>query len=440
MDPRLSEAAQVGDVCALGELLKEDPLILEKLALSSSLQNPLHIASLAGRPAFVQEIATLKPSFAKERNEDGFTPLHIASATGNIEVVRELLKVGPELCMLKDKEGRTPLHWAAMKGRVAVIEELMSVCPEAIKEQTARGDTALNLAANNNQFEALKLMVEKLDDDGVDSDPLNAKNGDGKSILQAAVTSKQPQVVDFLSSQSKVGKETIEVLSGERHEAANDLASVVSQTEKSLTKPNSTKSRESDQSSQNNFDSIWSEVEEMVLVVASLIVTVTYQAGLSPPQTIWKDSMKLDKRCISHHLFFSSTNFCPIASYYLFMSFNTSGFFSAVFLIFFFRKPSYVQVLLPLSLISMMITYITLSVSMSPNGLSLLVIYVATLAIFLYCILAVQVVKTMLHSAVRIAAGKVSNMTKAMIKKKSSTASASKVLGKKFGSILSRNV
>ncbi|XP_028780808.1 uncharacterized protein LOC114737079 [Neltuma alba] len=149
------------------------------------------------------------------------------------------------------------------------------------------------------------------------------------------------------------------------------------------------------QTEEKSKKGIFESLDQMVLVVASLIATVTYQAGLSPPQTIWKEDMKNHPKCIFHRT--NPSHSCPDITYYLFMSFNTAGFFAAVLLIFFYGKGSYVRVLLPVALVSMMITYITLSVSMSPNALSLLILYLITLAIFLYCILAIEMVKKVIH-------------------------------------------
>lgn len=223
-----------------------------------------------------------------------------------------------------------------------------------------------------------------------------------------------------------VGKATIDVVTVDQLNEQTNAKPQANRNKKATTKADSTQ-QSSQSTDDNSSSSIWSEVEEMVLVVASLIATITYQAGLSPPQTIWGDNVKLDKQCTSHYSFFGSTSLCPVAAYYLFMSFNTSGFFSSIFLIFFFRKPSYVQVLLPVALLSMVVTYMTLSVTMSPNGLSLLLIYVATLLIFLYCMLAVEVVKTIFRNAFSFAAGKVSDVTKAIKNRRSSSANVSKL-------------
>ena len=109
MDPRLSQAARLGDLNAFKSLLEEDPFLLEKVALSPSADTPLHIATLAAKPDFAREMILRMPNFAWELNQNGFSALHIAAAMGNIEITRLLLSLDSGLCLVKDKLGRTPL-------------------------------------------------------------------------------------------------------------------------------------------------------------------------------------------------------------------------------------------------------------------------------------------------------------------------------------------
>ncbi|KAF9625654.1 hypothetical protein IFM89_025139 [Coptis chinensis] len=86
--------------------LKNNPLLLYGVALAS-VQNPLHVAAMAGHLSFVKEMIRLKPEFAAELNQDGFNHIHIASAYGYVEIVRELLKIDFAYCRLTSKDRRT---------------------------------------------------------------------------------------------------------------------------------------------------------------------------------------------------------------------------------------------------------------------------------------------------------------------------------------------
>lgn len=68
---------------------RENPLILDKIAIFSK-ENPLHIASIGAHVDFVKEILRLKPAFAREINQEGFSAVHLAAACSRVEIVREI--------------------------------------------------------------------------------------------------------------------------------------------------------------------------------------------------------------------------------------------------------------------------------------------------------------------------------------------------------------
>ena len=193
MDLSLLKAAEKGDTDQLESLLEDDPLLLQKFALSNYPDSPAHIAALTNQPHFMEELLQKMPSFAWDRNKEGLTPLHIASAMGNIDLVREILRVsGPDLCLMKEKGGLTALHYASIKGRVEVIEELVNECPEVVRGVTAKGETALHLAVMYSQFEALGILVENLGCE--DQEVLYAVDCHGHTIFQLAERLKQLEV------------------------------------------------------------------------------------------------------------------------------------------------------------------------------------------------------------------------------------------------------
>ena len=66
-----------------------------------------------------------------------------------------------------------------------------------------------------------------------------------------------------------------------------------------------------------------------MLVAAVLIATIAYQAGLSHPPTIWKESANLSLECVFNTPYFKlkgSTQQFPGHCFYGFMFLNTTGF------------------------------------------------------------------------------------------------------------------
>ena len=71
----------------IGEYVK----LLEPIDELPFINTPLHIAALYGNIQFALEFMSLKPSFARKLDPNGFSPIHCALQNGHIELVRQLL-------------------------------------------------------------------------------------------------------------------------------------------------------------------------------------------------------------------------------------------------------------------------------------------------------------------------------------------------------------
>uniref|UniRef100_A0A5B6YKW0 Putative Ankyrin repeat-containing protein n=1 Tax=Davidia involucrata TaxID=16924 RepID=A0A5B6YKW0_DAVIN len=323
MDKRLFEAARTGNIGSLQQLLEENPLILADFALISPHENPLHIATKAGQLVFVQEIIRHKPELARELNQDGFRPMDIASSLGYVEIVKELLtSTGPdhEICRMVGRHGRTALHYAAIQGRVEIIDELLSSCAESIKDVTVLGETALHLAVKHYKIEAFRKLVGWLQLLGLE-ELLNYGDNDGNTVLHLAVSRKQLESVELL-----VGGSNSMELNGlnSRGLTAMDIAEIVIESPidvqlKEILRCAGGLGAQNITSSvslapvptlervatihQNKPQEDWfkyfrfqmqrdspSDTRNALLVVAALIATITFQAGVNPPNAFLLES------------------------------------------------------------------------------------------------------------------------------------------------------
>ncbi|XP_042505546.1 ankyrin repeat-containing protein BDA1-like [Macadamia integrifolia] len=359
MDRRLYEAALTGNVVQLQQLLLEDQLILNAVSLSSSGENPLHVASMARHLNFVTEMIRLKPEFAEELNQYGLSPLHIASANGDSDMVRELLKIGSHVCCLQGSERRIPLHYAAMKGRLDVIRELVLACPESAGEGTVQGETALHLALKNNQLEGFGVLVEMLKKVKKDSF-LNKKDELGNTILHLAASRKQRQVAELLltgdgvievNSKNCRGLTPLDVLqmfpseAGDREIAdllRNAGASRGQDVVVSDPSPSSNNIQQTilEQSSPSNVES-WieyfkfsrgrdspSEARNSLLMIAILLATATYQAVMSPPGGNWQDDAP-PYHIAGQSIFATKYK----TTFWMFVFLNSTGFYMSLYMI-----------------------------------------------------------------------------------------------------------
>nr|GMD90045.1 ankyrin repeat-containing protein BDA1-like [Ipomoea batatas] len=254
MERGVFEAALEGDVATLKRLLHEDPLILDRTIVNIYSETPLHVAAMLGYHDFVKEIITRKPKLVKELNSKQSSPLHLAAAKGHVDVVRALVLADPGMCKGRDRDGLTPIHLAAMKGRVEVLKELIDAisCRSGLVDMMGvdderLGESILHMCVKHSQLEALKIVVEMIGDGG--GDFVNCRDSFGNTILHLAVADKQFETVKYLLTYT-----TIEV-------DAEDL----------IGKPPNAKEH-------------WvQKMRDGLMVAASLLATMAFQAVVSPP-------------------------------------------------------------------------------------------------------------------------------------------------------------
>ncbi|KAJ0052793.1 hypothetical protein Pint_00073 [Pistacia integerrima] len=308
MDGRLFEAARTGNVSLLYQLLLENPLILADCELFSPYENPLHIATKAGQLAFVQQILKQRPDFVRQSNQDGFRPLDIASAIGYVEIVEEITNCHRDVCRLKGREGRTCLHYAAINERVGIIDQLLTTCGECVKDVTSLGETALHLALKYYKLEAFKHLVKWLEGLGLE-ELVNSVDKDGNAILHLAsvellLSSSNISSILELNVRNSGGFTAMDLLDNTPMDNPNDVRlKEILQFAGALgtETPHNTLIKNPKPSTGVSKDWIKyfqfqmerdspSDTRNTLLVVAALIATVTFQAGINPPSSFILDT------------------------------------------------------------------------------------------------------------------------------------------------------
>lgn len=302
MQKKLHEAAMNGEIPILLQLIQENPQILTS-RFSSIPNNPLHTAVLLEHLDFTKELLNRNLDMANSLNSHGSTALHLASAKGNLGIVKYLLLSNPDICSVLDHDGRNPLHLAAIKGRVAVLGELLQAKPEVARELTGGGETCLHLCVKYNRFEALKVLVEfmKKDDQFV-----NWKDSNGNTILHVAVAKKQIEVINYVIANTRVeigarnanGWTALDVLLQSPGDT-RDLeikqrlqGGSVSRIVHTPFLPFNAELPENDttrkQPKKHKHTDWLGRKRNALMIVASLLATVAFQAGLSPPGGVWQ--------------------------------------------------------------------------------------------------------------------------------------------------------
>ncbi|KAG8367185.1 hypothetical protein BUALT_Bualt16G0046300 [Buddleja alternifolia] len=320
MEDRLSMAALQGNVTSLVQILKEDPLILDKIIVSCISETPLHTAAMLGHLNFVKELLSRKPELAAELDGHGCSPLHLAAAKGHVDVVKELVHAGGEMGLVRNMDGRTALHVAAVKGRLAVLTELVRVKPKLTRVMTDRGETGLHLCVKWNRVEAVKLLGEEMCKDG--DELLNWKDCEGNTALHIAVSKKLIEIINHLltmkglevNALNKNGLTVLDILKQSprdvrdieiEHALRNAKASAVKdlhlitdnwipENARQMTKKPPSQSNKPIAKQHKSTDWLGRK-RSALMVVASLIATVAFQAGLTPPGGVWQDNYTVDQ-------------------------------------------------------------------------------------------------------------------------------------------------
>ncbi|KAG8375715.1 hypothetical protein BUALT_Bualt10G0129300 [Buddleja alternifolia] len=359
LENRLYEAAAEGNTKSLQELLEQDKFVVDRVSFTSpNKTTPLHVATTKGHLAFVQQILNRNPQIAEELDSQQSSPLHIASAKGYLEIVNKLLSAAAHMCMSRDCQGRNPLHLAAMRGHVEILKALIQEAPRAAREKADRDQTVLHLCVKHGQLEALKILAPNL------NDRIDTKDDDGDTILHMAVADKQTEIIQYLVESTKIdvyarnshGQTPMDIVVQSQPEERNlQIKSILRLKYHNISYKTET----------HKMEWLTQRGADAIMVMAVLIATVAYQAGVSPAGGIWQETLTQDSNANPHRAGEAVMAYTHPQEYKNFLRSNTIAFFSSVTAILLmisggpFTRKLYFWILI----IIMWLTVISLSVS-----------------------------------------------------------------------------
>ncbi|KAI3900013.1 hypothetical protein MKW98_000913 [Papaver atlanticum] len=267
---------------------------------TSFCRSPLHIAVMSGDINFATKILSKEPHLALKQDSNGFTPLHLASVRKSLRMVRLLLKAEPGACIVQDEDGRTPLHLAAMKNRVEIMKALIKEgLPEAIHvKNDQNGETILHgCVKSNTNLETLELLTDYLvgaQPPYPDSVSINSKDNDGNTILHLAVEMGNMRIVDYLLHNRDV-RIDINITNKKGLKALNMLSQAKKNDLKFGFYDYHARQHTSKTLSKNGDEhEVLKKRVNALMLVATLIAGIAFQAAMNPPGGVWQDDSRVN--------------------------------------------------------------------------------------------------------------------------------------------------
>ncbi|KAM3268328.1 protein ACCELERATED CELL DEATH 6-like [Capsicum chacoense] len=253
--------------------------------------NSLHYAVKLGLKDVVSDMLGWKRSLVylpAGSENDWTTAIHIAACEGDVNMIKKLLNHCPDCCDTLNSNNQNALHIAVLKNQDKVVHILLGSdkCDSLVDEPDINGNTPLHLlAASGNHVPELinHPRAKKMSFNKENQTPLDI-------ALSCKVTTKKEKLMEDLSSTGRFGKRDFEVKKKYEymHNSNDETATGVKiQLNDEMGTGVKMRLREDDHDKAKRADQTVIEttmkVAEVHIVVATLIMTVTFAAGITLP-------------------------------------------------------------------------------------------------------------------------------------------------------------
>ncbi|XP_058217971.1 protein ACCELERATED CELL DEATH 6-like [Rhododendron vialii] len=282
-------AAEAGFV-GLVKLLMENPAGIYSVEGRIRNKSPVHAAILGKHIDVLRILWEKDQSSFNLRCDEGRNALHFSASVGFLDGVKFLLSNFCAATYQRDLCGFFPIHTASSEGHVDIIQGMLQHCPDSRELLTLQGQNIFHVAVKSGNDKAVSSMLKMPELEKL----LNEKDDEGNTPLHLATICGHPRIVSALTWDERVdlelrNKDGLTVL-----DIAEEYMETMASFRKRLTwmalrvagaprSPHTNVSRQTSSAGQNAELENYKDKVNVVLLVATLVVTVTFTAGFTVP-------------------------------------------------------------------------------------------------------------------------------------------------------------
>ncbi|KAI9074733.1 hypothetical protein K1719_043323 [Acacia pycnantha] len=222
-----------------------------------------------------------------------------AARDGDVTTLHNLLKEDPQILERAslDHFADTPLHVASLSGKSEFVEQIVTLMPSLAIETNQKGMIPLHLASSKGHVETVRKLLKANLDDGANQ--CLVKDGEGwtplhfSSCQSARRQHQASQFAETVESGGPKGKTAYQLAAAKKQSQALEVLKEDDEIreEHHINVESDGETGGKNEGSKNGEES----QRNAILVVAALIITLTYQSIVNPPPSflgdIWKNTI-----------------------------------------------------------------------------------------------------------------------------------------------------